>query len=72
MKPIHIAIWNGYAFGSGAGICMRAPFTIATDNSEWAMPECVAGFIADNGASRFFSNLRNCDTPLGLYLGVTG
>jgi enoyl-CoA hydratase/carnithine racemase len=72
MKPIHIAIWNGYVFGSGAGICMRAPFTVATDHTEWAMPECVAGFITDNGASHFFSHLRNCDLPLGLYLAVTG
>jgi enoyl-CoA hydratase/carnithine racemase len=58
--------------GSGAGICMRAPITIATDNSEWAMPECVAGFLVDNGASKFFAELRNGDTPLGLYLAVTG
>jgi len=72
MKQIHIAFWNGYVFGSGAGICMRAPFTVATDNTEWAMPECVAGFITDNGASHFFSHLRNCDLPLGLYLAVTG
>ena len=72
MKPIHIAIWNGYVFGSGAGICMRAPFTIATDNTEWAMPENVAGFIPDNGSSRFFANIRNCDLPIGLYLAITG
>ena len=72
MKPIHIAIWNGYVFGSGAGHCMRADFTIATDNTEWAMPECVAGFITDNGASHFFANLRNKDIALGIYLAVTG
>jgi 3-hydroxyisobutyryl-CoA hydrolase len=72
MKPVHIAIWNGYVFGSGAGICMRAPFTIATDNTEWAMPENVAGFIPDNGSSRFFANIRNCDLPIGLYLAITG
>lgn len=72
MEPIHVAILNGYAFGSGAGHCMRAPFTIATDNTEWAMPECVAGFTVDNGASRFFANLRNKDTALGMYLAVTG
>jgi enoyl-CoA hydratase/carnithine racemase len=72
MKPVHIAIWNGYVFGSGAGICMRALFTIATDNTEWAMPENVAGFIPDNGSSRFFANIRNCDLPIGLYLAITG
>ena len=72
MPTIHIAIWNGYVFGSGAGICMRADFTIATDSTEWAMPECVAGFSVDNGASRFFAHLRNDDISLGLYLAVTG
>ena len=72
MKPLHIAIWNGYVFGSGAGICMRAPFTIATDHTEWAMPENVAGFIPDNGSNRFFANIRNCDLPIGLYLAITG
>jgi 3-hydroxyisobutyryl-CoA hydrolase len=72
MQPIHIAIWQGYVFGSGAGICMRAPFTIATEKASWAMPECVAGFITDNGASHFFARLRNNDLPLGLYLSVTG
>jgi enoyl-CoA hydratase/carnithine racemase len=72
MKPIHVAIWNGYVFGSGAGHCMRALFTVGTDNTEWAMPECVAGFIVDNGASHFFAHLRNDDIALGLYLAVTG
>ena len=72
MKPIHIAIFNGYVMGSGAGICMRARFTIATDNTEWAMPECVAGFITDNAASTFFAKLRGGDIALGLYLAVTG
>ena len=50
---------------------MRAPFTIATDNTEWGMPECVAGFLTDNGASLFFTKLKN-DISLGLYLSITG
>jgi enoyl-CoA hydratase/carnithine racemase len=33
MAPIHVAIWNGYVFGSGAGMCMRAPFTIASEDT---------------------------------------
>lgn len=36
------------------------------------MPECVAGVIADNGASRLFAHLRDRDISLGLYLAVTG
>lgn len=71
MPIVQIAIWNGYVFGSGAGICMRAPFSIATDNTEWAMPESVAGFITDNGVSHFFANKLK-DISLGLYLGITG
>jgi enoyl-CoA hydratase/carnithine racemase len=36
------------------------------------MPENVAGFIPDNGSSRFFANISNCDLPIGLYLAITG
>jgi 3-hydroxyisobutyryl-CoA hydrolase len=57
--------------GSGAGISMQAPFTIASDNTDWAMPECSSGLYPDHGASVFFAHLKN-DTSLGLYLGLTG
>lgn len=72
MATIHVAIWNGYVYGSGAGMCMRAPFTIATDETSWGMPECIAGFIPDNGSSHFFSHIKGGNLPMGLYLAVTG
>ena len=71
MSPIHICLWSGYVFGSGAGMCMRAPFTIACDNTEWSMPESKAGFIVDNGGTKYFTDLKG-DISLGLYLGITG
>eukprot|EP00347_Sterkiella_histriomuscorum_P014796 403359492 len=75
MKPIHICIWNGFVFGSGAGICASANFKIATEKSEWAMPECVAGFLVDNATSIQFTTLKGDRAKylcLGLYLAITG
>ena len=75
MKPIHICFWNGYVFGSGAGICTSAPIRIASENTEWAMPECVAGFLVDNATSIQFAKLKGGGEKylcLGLYLAITG
>jgi 3-hydroxyisobutyryl-CoA hydrolase len=74
MKPIQICIWNGYVFGSGAGICMSSPFTVCCETTEWAMPECGAGILTDNAASLFFANLKGGRNKicLGLYLAITG
>jgi enoyl-CoA hydratase/carnithine racemase len=38
MRPIHIAMWNGYVMGGGVGISINAPIRIATDNTMFAMP----------------------------------
>ena len=75
MKPIQVTIWNGYVFGSGAGISMSSPIRIACEKTEWAMPECIAGFLVDNAASIFLANLKignDKNISLGLYLAITG
>lgn len=53
---------------------MSSPFTIASENTEWAMPECVAGFLVDNASSLFFARLKGGgeNICLGLYLAITG
>ena len=45
---------------------------IATDNTVYAMPETAIGFFTDVGGSYFLSRVKNGDTSLGLYLGLTG
>ncbi len=54
---------------------MSSPIRIACENSEWAMPECIAGFVVDNAASIFLARLvvnGEIDLSLGLYLAITG
>ena len=38
MRPIQVAMWNGYVMGGGVGISIHAPIRIATDNTLFAMP----------------------------------
>ena len=38
MRPIHVAMWNGYVMGGGVGVSIHAPIRIATDNTMFAMP----------------------------------
>lgn len=54
--------------GAGGGMCGFAPFRIATENTQFAMPETAIGLFCDVGASFFLSRL---DGHLGSYLGVT-
>lgn len=54
--------------GAGGGMCGFAPFRIATENTQFAMPETTIGHFCDMGASFFLSRL---DGYLGAYLGAT-
>ena len=54
--------------GAGAGMCSPAPFRIATENTQFTMPETSIGLFCDAGASFFLSRL---DGHLGVYLGAT-
>jgi 3-hydroxyisobutyryl-CoA hydrolase len=38
MRPIQVAMWNGYVMGGGVGLSIHAPIRIATDNTLFAMP----------------------------------
>jgi 1,4-dihydroxy-2-naphthoyl-CoA synthase len=38
MKPIQVALWNGYCMGGGVGLSIHAPIRIATDNTLFSMP----------------------------------
>ncbi|SAM06350.1 hypothetical protein [Absidia glauca] len=67
-RPL-IAIFDGIAMGSGAGIGVHVSFRIATENTKFAMPESKIGLAPDSGLGFTFSRL---DGSLGIYLGLTG
>ncbi|KAI7906626.1 ClpP/crotonase-like domain-containing protein [Cokeromyces recurvatus] len=68
MKTPYIAIMDGITMGAGGGIVCPAPFRIATENTQFAMPETSIGLFCDVGASFFLSRL---DGYLGTYMGLT-
>jgi len=54
--------------GGGAGLVAHAPFRVATENTQFAMPETKIGYCPDVGGSHFLSRL---DGELGTYLALT-
>lgn len=55
--------------GAGAGLLSAfAPFRIATENTQFAMPETAIGLFCDVGASFFLSRL---DGYMGPFMGMT-
>lgn len=58
-----------YPVGGGYGLVSHAPFRVATEKTEFAMPETKIGYCPDVGASYFLSRL---DGRIGRYLSLTG
>jgi len=54
--------------GGGVGLSMHAPFRVATERTQFAMPETDIGYFTDVGATHFLANL---DGQLGTYLGLS-
>ena len=57
-----------YPVGGGAGLAAHAPFRVATEKSQFAMPETKIGYSPDVGGTHFLSRL---DGELGTYLALT-
>ena len=55
--------------GGGVGLSGMAPFRIATETTQFAMPETKIGYAPDVGANYFLNRL---DGELGTYLALTG
>ncbi|KAK2466833.1 hypothetical protein APHAL10511_001091 [Amanita phalloides] len=66
-KP-YVVILDGYTMGGGAGLAANAPFRVATERTEFAMPETKIGYSPDVGSTHFLSRL---DGELGTYLALT-
>ncbi|CAO3642912.1 unnamed protein product [Cunninghamella blakesleeana] len=69
LKTPYVAILDGIVMGAGAGISINTPFRIATENTQFAMPETAIGLFPDAGATFYFPRL---DGELGTYLAMTG
>ncbi|MBI1273085.1 MAG: enoyl-CoA hydratase/isomerase family protein [Alphaproteobacteria bacterium] len=67
-KPV-VAIIDGMTFGGGVGISVHSSFCVATENTQWAMPETAIGFVPDIGASYVLSRLPG---HAGIWLALTG
>ena len=68
-KKPYVAYMDGITMGGGAGLSMHAPIRIATENTDFTMPETGIGFFPDVGASFFLSRLEG---SYGTYIALTG
>jgi len=66
-KP-YVVILDGYTMGGGAGLVANAPFRVATEKTQFAMPETKIGYCPDVGSTHF---LHRLDGELGTYLALT-
>lgn len=67
-KP-YVALLDGIVMGGGAGISVNGRWRVATERTQFAMPETGIGFFPDVGATHF---LGRCPGRVGLYLGLSG
>ncbi len=67
-KP-YIAFLDGIVMGGGVGVSVHGSHRIATEHTQFAMPETGIGLFPDVGGSYFLSR---CPGALGMYIGLTG
>lgn len=67
-KPL-IAFMDGIVMGGGFGVAGPCRYRIATENTEFAMPEVGIGFFPDVGSTWY---LNRASGQAGSYLVVTG
>lgn len=69
MRPLQIAIMNGYVMGGATCLSAFSPIRIVTETAKFAMPEGKIGFFVDCCSSYYFPKLRS---KIGYYLATTG
>lgn len=67
-KP-YLCFYDGIVMGGGVGNSIFGKYTIATENTLWAMPESAIGFFTDVGASYF---TQRVSLQLALFICLTG
>lgn len=67
-KPV-ISIAEGVCMGGGYGLAGNGSHIVATQTTQFAMPEVKIGFFTDVGSARILADLPN---HYGFYLGLTG
>ncbi len=67
-KP-YISLVDGFCMGGGIGLSVHGRMTIATETSQFAMPETIIALFPDVGGSYALPRMPG---HLGLYLGLTG
>ncbi|KAJ7572054.1 3-hydroxyisobutyryl-coenzyme A hydrolase isoform 1 [Mycena floridula] len=69
LKKVYVAVMDGITMGGGVGLSSPAPFRIATEKTDFAMPETKIGYCPDVGGNYYLSRLEG---ELGTYLALTG
>mmetsp|Transcript_5442 Transcript_5442/g.16226 ORF Transcript_5442/g.16226 Transcript_5442/m.16226 type:complete len:478 (+) Transcript_5442:272-1705(+) len=64
-----ISFIEGITMGGGAGVSTHGKYVVASENTVFAMPECVIGFVPDVGTTSYLGKLPY---SFGNYLALTG
>jgi enoyl-CoA hydratase len=67
-KP-YVAFMDGLTMGGGVGVSVHGAYRIATENTQFAMPETGIGLFPDVGASWVLPRLPGA---VGTYMALTG
>lgn len=65
----YVAILDGMVMGGGVGLSIHGPFRVATERTEFAMPETGIGLIPDVGGTHALSRFPG---EIGTWLALTG
>jgi enoyl-CoA hydratase len=65
----YVALLDGMTMGGGVGLSIHGPFRVATERTQFAMPETGIGLIPDVGGTHALSRLPG---QIGTWLALTG
>ncbi|SCV03851.1 LAME_0H13740g1_1 [Lachancea meyersii CBS 8951] len=73
-RPV-VVLMDGITMGGGVGLATHVPFRVATENTQWCMPETDIGFFPDVGTTFSLpqiATIGGTEGQLALYLCLTG
>ena len=65
----YVALMDGITMGGGVGLSLHGPFRVATERTQFAMPETGIGLIPDVGGTHALPRLPG---EIGTWLALTG